>query len=834
MGGVRTLMSRREAVRTQRGLQLVETVLRDLRFAARQLTKSPGFAVTAILTLALGIGANTAMFSVVQGVLLAPLPYSQPDRLVMIWQSRPNVKQIDVSYPDFQDWQRDAHSFERMAAATWWEYNLAGPGAAEHVEGMKVSSGFFATLGVKLAIGREFSTSEDREHGVPAAIISDRLWRERFGSSAQVLGRSIDLEGTNYTVVGVLPAGFRFWTASDVFTSLAQGAPKIMMERSVHGIAAIGRLRSGVSMGQAKSELAAVQQNLDRLYPAEDRNIGVDLVPVKQQMVGDVRPTLVMLLGAVALVLLIACANMANLLLARSAARMREFGVRAALGASRPRIASQLLTECMLLSLAGGVLGLILAKAAVGMVVASMRDNLPRSENIGLNLSVLLFTFGVAILVGILFGLGPALKSSKVDVQSSLKDGGRGSTSTRHRAQSTLVVVQMALTLVLLVGAGLLLRTIRDLLQQNPGFDARQLISFRIGLSPSLTRTGSSTRIALQQLLERIRRIPGVEAADLTNLVPLNGGDNSGPFWLGTQAPASPQDAPHALYFWTGPDYLKTMKIPLLQGRFFTGADTTQTDKVIAIDSNLARIYFPGRNPVGETITVAHWGAARVVGVVGHVRHWGLDETTSYNPGQIYIPAYQLPDSMVLDFFRDSMAIIVRTPLNVATVMPAIKSTVYGSSGDQVIYNVLPIEDVIAASMASRRLPMMLLGAFAILALALASVGIYGVISYSVTQRVQEIGVRMALGANRGDVLRMIVGRGLRLAIAGLCIGIAAALILTRILASFSKLLYGVRGNDPVTILSVSLLLTGAALLACYIPARRAMRVDPVQALRSE
>jgi predicted permease len=395
-------------------------------------------------------------------------------------------------------------------------------------------------------------------------------------------------------------------------------------------------------------------------------------------------------------------------------------------------------------------------------------------------------------------------------------------------------VVQMALTLVLLVGAGLLLRSIRDLLQQNPGFDPRQLISFRIGLSPSLTQTASGTRIALQQLLDRIRGIPGVEAADLTNLVPLNGGDNSGPFWLGTQAPASPQDAPHALYFWTGPDYLETMKIPLLQGRFFSNADTTQTDKVIAIDSELARIYFPGRSPVGETITVGHWGAARVVGVVGHVRHRGLDDPASYNPGQIYIPAYQLPDWMVLDFFRDSMAIVVRTPLSAASIMPAVKSAVYGSSGDQVVYDVLPFEEVVSASMAPRRLPMMLLGAFAILALALASVGVYGVISYSVTQRVQEIGVRMALGADRGDVLRMIVGRGLRLAVAGLGIGIASALVLTRILTSFSSLLYGVRAGDPITFVSVSLVLTGAALLACYIPARRAMRVDPVQALRME
>jgi predicted permease len=824
----------REAYRSQRGVPFIETLARDLRFAARQLVKSPGFAATAILTLALGIGANTAMFSVVQGVLLAPLPYGEPDRLVILWQGRPNVKHIDVSYPDFRDWQRSARSFDGMAAFAFRHFNLASPGEPESLAGMQVTAGFFATLGVKPALGRELSPSEDSPNGPQAAMISDRLWKDRFASSPRVLGQPVSIEGVEYTVVGVLPQGFRFWGDGDIYTSLARGAPKIMMERTVHGIGGIARVRPGLSFATARGELNAVQQNLDRLYPAEDRSIDADIVPLKQEMVGDVRPTLMLLLYAVGLVLLIACANIANLLLARSAARRREFGVRAALGASRARIVRQLLTESVLLSLAGGVLGLIFAEGAVGLVVNSVRDTLPRSENIGVNVPVLLFTFGVVILVGILFGLGPALKSSRMDVQSSLKDGGRGSTGVRHHAQSALVIVQMALTLVLLVGSGLLLRTIRDLLQQNPGFEARQLISFRIGLSSSLTQTAPGTRTAFQQLLERIRHIPGVEGAELTNIVPLNGNDNSGPFWLGTAEPASPQDAPHALYFWTGPDYLETMKIPLLQGRFFTASDASQTDKVIAIDSDLARIYFPGKNPVGQTITVAHWGTARVVGVVGHVRHWGLDDPTSYNPGQIYIPVYQLPDSMVLDFFRDSLVIVVRTPLNLATVMPAIKGVVYGAAADQTIFDVRPIEEIISASMAPQRLPMMLLASFAVLALALASVGIYGVISYSVSQRVQEIGIRMALGANPRNVLRMVIGRGLRMAIAGLAIGVAAALILARILASFSSLLYGVRANDPLTFLAVSLVLTAAATLACYIPARRAMRIDPVQALRTE
>jgi predicted permease len=824
----------KEAYRVQRGAPFFEHVVRDLRFGLRQLAKSPSFTLTAVLTLALGIGANAAMFSVVEGVLLSPLPYPEPDRLVMTWQTRPNVKQTLISYPDFLEWQRTSHSFERMAAFTFHQFTLTGSGSAEHVSGMRVSSGFFAALGVKLALGRDFLPSEDRPHGTPAAIISHRLWRDRFASSPHVLGNSLTLEGVDYTIDGVLPAGFRFWMDGDVYLPIAQDLPAILMERSVHGIGGLARLRPGVSLVSAQSELGAIQQNLDRLYPADDRSLGIDIVPLKQQMVGDVRPTLLLLLSAVGMVLLIACANVANLLMVRSSARVREFGVRAALGASRARIVRQLMTESVLLSLAGGVLGLALAKAAIYAVLNLLRDTLPRSEGIRLNLPVLLFTFFVAIAVAILFGVGPALKGSRVDVLSSLKNGGRGSTGASHRTQSSLIVVQMALTLVLLAGSGLLLRTIYGLLQVDPGFDAHQLFSFRIALSPSLTRTAPDIRTAFQQLLDRIRQIPGVQGATLTNIVPLDGGDNSGPFWLGSQAPASPQDAPHALYFWTGPDYLQTMRIPLLQGRFITPEDTAQTERVVVIDSDLARRFFAGTDPVGRTLTVAHWGTARIVGVVGHVRHWGLDDPTSYNPGQIYIPVYQLPDKMALDFFRDSLSIVVRSPLDAALLLGAIKNVVYGAAADQAIYNVEPMEQIISQSMAAQRLPMMLLGVFAGLALVLASVGIYGVISYSVAQHVQEIGIRMALGANRRDVLGMVVRQGVRLAAAGLGIGLVAALALARVLGSFSRLLYGVHASDPLTLASVSLVLMAAALLACALPARRAASIDPTRALRTE
>lgn len=827
------LTQTREAYRRQRGLPFFETLLQDLRYALRQLFRSPGFAATAILTLALGIGANTAIFSVVQGVVLAPLPYPQPDRLVLVQQSRPNVQHLDISYPDFLDWQRNSRSFEQMAALTWRDYNLTGPGTSEHLKGMEVSSGFFATLGVKLALGRELSASEDLPQGAPAAIISDRLWKERFASSPQALGKSVILDGADTTIVGVLPPGFRFFTDADVYTSLAQRSPLIYNDRTIHGFAAIARLKPEASVGQAQDEMNTIQQNLDRLYPIADRNLGTLLTPLKQAIVFDVSGTLLLVLGAVGIVLLIACANVANLLLARSAARSREFAVRSALGASRARLVRQMLTESVLLALAGGVLGMGLAKLGVSLALAKLPTTMPRTDNIHVNLSVLLFAFGISLAAGILFGLAPALKSFRIDVQSALKATDRGSTRGRYHGQSLLVIVQMALTLVLLVGSGLLLRTIGHLWSVNPGFDTQHLLTLKVGLSPSLTKTASSTRVAYRQLLERIRQIPGVEAADFTNIVPLSEKDNGGPFWIGAQESTSMQDAPHALYFETGPEYLQAMKIPLLRGRFFTPADTTESEPVVVIDSVLAHTYFAGKDPLGQTITVAHWRTARVIGVVGHVRHWGLGDPGTYNPSQIYISFYQLSDSWTSSFAKE-LSIAVRTSLDVAAIMPAIKDVIYGAGKDQPVYNVQTMLQIVSDSMASQRLTMILLGAFAALALLLAAVGIYGVLSYSVNQRVQEIGIRMALGADRGNVLRLLIGQGLGLATAGVAAGAVAALILARLLASFSQLLYGVTPGDPLTFVTVSLMLMSTAFLACYFPARRATHIDPMQALRSE
>jgi predicted permease len=459
---------------------------------------------------------------------------------------------------------------------------------------------------------------------------------------------------------------------------------------------------------------------------------------------------------------------------------------------------------------------------------------LPRRQEIGVNVPVLVFALGVAIAVGMLFGLAPALRSSRAELEVSLKQGGRGTTASHHRAQSGLVIVQMAFTLVLLAGAGLLFRSIRRLWDVNPGFETRNLITFKVGLSPQLTRTPSGTRVAAQQLMERIRQIPGVQAADFTNLIPLSRDDNDSPFWIGPHPAEYSQSAPRLNLYWTGPDYLRAMRIPLLRGRFLGAEDTLQSAPVIVVDKAFADEYFRGKNPVGQTVTISYWGTAQVIGVVAHVRHWGLGDVSQWPKSEpVYASIYQIPDRWVPVFYGDLTA-IVRTPLPPASVMPVIRSAVYGADRGQPVYNVRTMQEIVSESMSSQRFPMILLAGFAGLALLLASVGIYGVISYSVTQRVHEIGIRMALGAHQQDVLRLVIGQGLRLAVAGLAIGATAALILARLLPSFSDLLYGVGASDPMTFGIVSFLLTGVAILACYIPARRAAKVDPMVALRHE
>jgi predicted permease len=699
----------KEVVRTAGWEFSVETLWQDLRFAARMLRKSPGFTTVAVVTLALGIGANTAMFSVVEGVLLAPLPYNHPDRLVVVWENNLHFKQVVwPSYPNFKDWERSARSFQRMAAVKWRYYDLTNPGNPEHLLGAGVSSSFLDTLDVKLPFGRAFSAQEDQRGGAPVVIISNDLWRNRFAGNPQAVGKAVTLNGVDYTVIGVLPPRFHFGDERvDVYTPLAQGDPLMLDPRGAPAIVSIARLNSGVSMSQAQAEMSAIQDHLVQLYPDANKGLGASVVPLQQVLIGDVSGTLLVLFGAVGLVLLIACANVANLLLVRSVGRTREFAIRAALGASRSRTVRQLLTESTLLSLGGAALGLTIANWGVLPVLTGMPGSLPRSENIGVNTPVLLFTLFVSVAVAVLFGLAPALKNSKTDLQSALKEGGRGATTARHRVQNSLVIFQMALTLMLLVGAGLLFRTILRMSDTNPGFDTQHIITFKVGFSPSVTKTASGMRTTYRQLLERLRTLPGVQAADFTYIVPLKSRDNVAPFWVGSQMPAVVRAAPRMMVFDTGPDYLRAMSIPLLRGRFFTEDDTTESPCVAAIDDVLASTYFHGQDPLGQTITFG-WtpplGPCRIVGVVGHVRHWGLGNENSYTQAQAYYPLYQIPDQWVTasEGFP-ATTVIVRTPLPAAAVIPAIKNVLYGIGKDQPIYNVESMQEIASESMSAQR-----------------------------------------------------------------------------------------------------------------------------------
>jgi len=810
--------------------------IQDLRYALRQLRRTPGFTTVAVVTLALGIGANTAIFSVVEGVVLAPLHYFHPDRLVMVWESNPRFPQVFDSYPNFQDWQRNAHSFRQLAAFRQQGVDLTSPGMPSHLNASQISAGFFSTLGIELALGREFTQQEDQHGGAPAAVISNRLWRERFAGSYDVLGKTVTVDGLNYSIVGVAVPGVRLEGEADVYTPLGQLDPLILNNRGSHdGIFTLARLKPGVTVSQVQAEMSTIQYSLDRLYPAENRDLGIYVEPLKQAIVGDAGQTLALLLGAVGMVLLIACANVANLLLARSAARNREFAIRSALGASRVRVARQLLTESVILSLTGGSLGIAIAFLGIRAVLPALPGILPRSQDVSLNTAVLLYTLAVSLVVGILFGLAPALKIWSADPQASLKEGGGGFTIVHRRAQSSLIVMQVALTLVLLVGAGLLFRTILHLWNVNPGFATKNVITFKVGVSPSLTKTPSATRVAYRQLIERIRQIPGVEAADFTTAVPLSGQGGYLPFWLDSHKPESVQGASRMGWFLTGPDYLRTMGMRLLQGRYLSEDDDTKSPCVAVIDSNFARKFFPDRKPLVHTITAgfAAFGPCTIVGVVNHVKYSGLDESGPANQYQAYYSLYQDPDQWVPLNYPDA-SIIVRTSLDAATVIPAIKEVVYQASTDQPIYNVQTMRQIVADSMSGQRFPMVLLGAFAGLALLLAAVGVYGVVSYSVTQRVQEIGIRMALGADKKNVLHLFIGRELRLVLAGIAVGTVGELILTRTLSSFSHLLFEVGSTDPLTFAAVSLVLISVSVLAGYLPAYRAAKVDPMVALRYE
>jgi predicted permease len=817
----------------------METLFQDLRYGLRVLARSRGFTAVAVVTLALGIGANTALFSVINGVLLNPLPFPQPDQLVTLHENKPNFEGGSVSYPNFHDWEKDNHTFSSVGLARPSQFILSGVGEAEQVSGEFVSSDFFTVLGVKPIIGRTFAEDEERVGAGPVALISAGLWRRKFSSAPEILGKNITLDARDYTIVGVIPAGFHLvipgFRDSQVYAPIGQWSNPLLLKRGAGlGFHGIGRLKPGVTIEQARADMEGVTRNLAEAFPDTDKGITAKLTPLKEQMVGHIRPLLLVLLAAVGFVLLIACVNVANLLLARAASRTREFAVRVALGASQARVVRQLLTESILLALAGGGLGLYLAswgtRAALGVLPAA----LPRGEQVGVDGRVLIFTAGISLLAGIFFGLTPALKSSLPDLQETLKQGGRGTSGTRQRMQSVFVVAEIALALVLLIGAGLTIRSLAKLWGVDPGFNPHNVLTFGLSLPPTMMHAKpDAIREAFRDFDEKFASVPGIQAVSQTwGAIPFSDDDEQ-LFWLeGQPKPANENDMNWAIDYIVEPSYLKTMGIPLLKGRFFTVHDDEHAPLVVVVDEVFAQKYFPNQNPIGKRINIARSAQlSEIVGVVGHVNQWGLatDDQQSLRSG-LYIPCMQMPDDFIA-MTPSGSAVVLRSEGNSAGLIDSLRQINAQMSNQQVIFGAQTMDSLISDSVATRRFSMILLAVFAVLALLLASVGIYGVVSYVVGQRTNEIGIRMALGARQWDILLLILGRGGKLVGLGVAIGLVAAFGVTRLMSS---LLYGVAATDPPTFVGVAALLTVVALAACYIPARRAGKVDPMAALRYE
>ena len=812
----------------------------DLRYAVRQFAKAPGLAAIVVITIALGVGANTALFSVVNGVLLNPLPYPHPEQLVTLHESKPNFEHGSISFPNFRDWRKDNHSFSAMAVSRSYAFSLTGAGDAIQVNGEFVAADLFSLLGVKPLLGRTFAPGEDEIGATPIAMISEGLWRRKFGSAADIVGKSVTLDGRGYTIVGVVPASFHFAMLGstgqqDMYVPVGQWKNNLLNTRSAGlGFHGIGRLKPGVTIEQAAADMKAITNNLAAAYPDANKGIGASLIPLKQWVVGGVRPLLLVLLASVGFVLLIACVNVANLLLARSTGRTREFAIRAAVGASQGRVLRQLLTESVLLALVGGALGLLLAAWGTRAALGVLPTTLPRAEEIGLDARVLLFTLAISLFAGVLFGLAPALKMSPGNLQDSLKESGRGLSGTRHRVQGVFVVVEMAMALVLLAGAGLMVRSLTRLWNVDPGFNPRNVMTVGVSLPPSMMNASpEAIRAAFREVDNRVASIPGVQAVSQTwGALPL-GYDDELTFWFeGQPKPSTQNEMGWGIDYIVEPGYLKAMEIPLERGRFFGEQDNEHSPRVIVVDDVFARKFFPNADPIGKRILSDNFaGPAEIVGVVGHVKQWGLDtDDIEKLRAQFYIPCMQMSDGFIA-MAPSGSAMIVRSSNAGSGLLDSIRHASQQISNEIVIFGPQSMDDVISSSLARRRFSMILLVVFAMLALLLASVGIYGVISYVVGQRTHEIGIRMALGANPLDILRLVLSGAGRLAGIGVAVGLVSALGLTRLMAD---LLYGVKPNDPLTFAAVPAILISVALLASYLPARRATKVDPVVALRYE
>jgi putative ABC transport system permease protein len=805
-------------------------LLQDLRYAFRLLAKNPAFTSIAILTLALGIGANTAIFSVVNAVLLRPLAFRDPSRLVLVAE-KSKYPTISTSYENYVDWRDQSHSFESLEATRGTTITLTGTAEPERLNARMMTAGLFPLLGVDARLGRTFRADEDRAGGSPVVLLSYGLWQRRFGGSKEVVGKSMTLDSQPYTVVGVLPAGFELLQPADVFLPFTPWAKTLPDDRNWHpGIIVVGRLMPGVSREQGRTEMVGITKRLEEQYPDYNTGTSADVVGLQEQMVENVRPALVLLLGAVSFVLLIVCVNVANLLLARAAVRGREVAIRTSMGASRWRLVRQLLTESVLISLAGGVLGLLLASAALGPLLKISAGSVPQAFSVGLDRWVLAFTMGVSLITGLVFGIVPALHTAKYDLREALNEGSRGSTAGpgHHHLRGSLVAMEIALAMLLLVGAGLLLRSFSRLQDVPPGFQADHLLVADLPLSQTAYAKPEQRYQFFDRLVDRAKSLPGVRTAGAASFLPVSGGGGLLHFNITGHPPKTPHDYVAAGYRTISPNYLETLGVPLLQGRMITAADNEKSPFVVVINATMAHTYFSNENPLGRKLQLGaipdtQVPTMEIVGVVGDVlQGLGLDPKA-----EMYLP-YRQADQILPVFF---MSIVLRSLGDPLLQASALRSALAEIDPNQPLVRVRTMEDNMAATVAQPRFRTWLIGIFAGLALLLAAVGIYGVMSYSVTQRTNEIGIRVTLGAQSADVFRIVVGEGLRLALFGVGLGLVAALALTRVLQGF---LYGINASDPLTFACVAVLLTLVGVAASFFPARRATRVDPIVALRYE
>ena len=810
----------------------METLLQDIRYGWRMMAKSPGFTIVAVLTLAIGIGANTAIFSVINAATFHALPYRDPERLVHLWETRPEHEfaQMEASHPNLLEWQASNHVFSGLAGYTGMNFSLTGRGTPERIYGARVTSNFFDVLGVTPAIGRVFRPDEDRSGGERIALLSYGLWESHFGGDPQIVGQILTLNGETYTVVGILPREFQFAKRGQAQVWLPLNPnPGEAARRSFHWVNVIGRLRPDVTLAQAQAEMTRLAQRLAAEYPDTNTGGGVRVVPLHEEIVGPVQPVLFALLGAVGLVLLIACVNVANLLLARAKTRQKEIAVRLALGATRWRLLRQVLTECAILSLFGGALGLVWARWGVNLILAripaQVMTQMPYLRGLSLNLGVLEFTLAISLLTGIVFGLIPAMQASRLNLQDELKEGTRTAGGTaQHRLRNGLMVSEVALSLVLLAGAGLLMKSLARLLQVNSGFETQNLLATEISAPASRYSDQRRNEVFSSHLLDRVGSIPGVRGAGLIDTTPLRGGGTTGFTVEGRPAP-HPGQAPEANTRDVSPSYFSVMGIPLLRGRFFTEQDKSGSPLVLIINKTLADKLFPGQDAVGHRFVFtldSHPTAAEIVGVVGDEKLGSLDQRTT---PVLYSSSFQSNDT--------NLTLVVRASADAASLTAAVRAEVANLDPSVLVNSAITLRTIIEDSppVFMRRFPAMLVGVFAALAVLLSAIGIYGVLSCLVTQRTREIGVRMALGAQRGSILRLLLGEGMRLAALGIVIGLAVAVGAARLLAG---LLFGVLPTDPSVLLAVTGLIALVAIVACSVPAHRATKVDPMVALRYE